>query len=200
MGNFASLGNNRRFQMHSGFEPGVHAPWLLSHPSPITLETFQLVVTSNWSGSEYESTAVTTLPSFSSRQMFGDIYFALSHDLVAQFHARDASYGKGVYMFQVDHRGQNSFAEHFNTTLDLKKCKFEVRQGSFSYFSPLRRVIRLSSLIVLLFVDLSFCLFVCLMSKQVTIYWDTVTKYGNFFSWISQFIIYGENHGKYSMN
>lgn len=58
-----------------------------------------------------------------SPQMFGDVYFTLPHDLTSQFHARDAEYGHGVYMYQLDHRGNNSFSEAMlrtNMTIDVK--------------------------------------------------------------------------------
>ncbi|XP_050720761.1 acetylcholinesterase-like isoform X6 [Eriocheir sinensis] len=56
-------------------------------------------------------------------EMFGDTYFALSHDLTSQFHARDAAFGHGVYMYQMDHLGPNDFVENTimtNMTLDMK--------------------------------------------------------------------------------
>ncbi|XP_050720768.1 cholinesterase 1-like [Eriocheir sinensis] len=56
-------------------------------------------------------------------EMFGDVFFNMPHDLASQFHARDADYGHGVYMYQLDHRGQNSFTElaiRTNMTIDFK--------------------------------------------------------------------------------
>lgn len=59
--------------------------------------------------------------------MLGDNLFALSHDLTSQFHARDAAFGHNVYMYQLEHRAQNSYIDNAikgNMTL-IKKCECE---------------------------------------------------------------------------
>ncbi|XP_050720758.1 juvenile hormone esterase-like isoform X3 [Eriocheir sinensis] len=52
-------------------------------------------------------------------EMIGDA-LSFPHNLASQFHARDTAYGHGIYLYQLDHRGQRSLLDMIKTTLDTK--------------------------------------------------------------------------------
>lgn len=53
-------------------------------------------------------------------QMFGDAFFSVPQDLTSQLIAREAAYGKNLYMYQLEHRGGIDLFAWMNTTLEIK--------------------------------------------------------------------------------
>ncbi|KAK3877468.1 hypothetical protein Pcinc_017795 [Petrolisthes cinctipes] len=50
-------------------------------------------------------------------KMFGNMMFDIPHDIASQFHARDSTYGKKTYIYQLDYRGNFTFMDTFNSSL-----------------------------------------------------------------------------------
>lgn len=61
-------------------------------------------------------------------QMYSDAAMNIGNDVFAEFHTRDSLFGKNVYMYQLDHRGEHTFGDMLKkeTIVDESKCTNEL--------------------------------------------------------------------------